>query len=120
MDITFAYQQRTACVTTLSDSALDFAANLRRAPVGFRGQVKEPVLLRQLLIALHEVVLSDYSDPWRWAGWLLDPVITVHPDELFFEAFSNDESSYARLSVPLDAFAPEGATSYGTTNIDFT
>src|SRR5262245_7739057 len=86
MDVTFAYQQRTTFATTLSDSALDFAANLRRAPVVFRGQVREPVLLRQLLVALHEVVLSDFTDPWRWAGWLLDPVITVHPDLLFFEA----------------------------------
>ena len=29
---------------------------------------------------------------------LLDPAITVHPDELFFECFSRDESSYGKLS----------------------
>ncbi|MCU0493993.1 MAG: hypothetical protein MUD01_20575 [Chloroflexaceae bacterium] len=119
MEVSLAYNQRTACTTTLHESALDFAANLRRPPVRFSGQVKEPVLLRQLMVAMHEVVISDYTDPWRWM-WVLDPVITVHPDEIFFECFSGDESVYARLSAPLDAFEPEGLVQYGTTNIDFT
>ena len=30
----------------------------------------------------------------RDAWFVLDPVITVHPDEIFFECFSQDESSY--------------------------
>ena len=120
MQVALAYTQPTSVVTSLTGSALDFATNLRRPPVAFRGRVKEPVLLRQLLIALHEVVLTDYSEASdRWF-WLLDPVITVHHDELFFEAFSNDESSYARLSAPMAAFEPEDEPSYGTTNIDFT
>ena len=29
----------------------------------------------------------------------LDPVITVHPDQVFFECFSKDESSYGRLAA---------------------
>jgi predicted nucleic acid-binding Zn finger protein len=49
----------------------------------------------------------------------LDPVITVHHDQVFFEAFSNDQSTYARLSAPLDAFDVAGEVRYGTTNIDF-
>lgn len=121
MEVALAYNQRTSLVNTLTDSALDFAINMRRPPVSFRGRVKEPVLLRQLMGALHEVILSDM----RWVSdeeffAMLDPVITVHHDQLFFEAFSNDESSYARLSAPLAAFEPEGEVLYGTTNIDFT
>lgn len=50
---------------------------------------------------------------------LLDPVITLHPDELSFEAFSRDQSSYARLSLPLGLFAAEAGSAWGTTNIDF-
>ncbi|HEU4328846.1 MAG TPA: SWIM zinc finger family protein [Roseiflexaceae bacterium] len=119
MDVALAYARHTSCASTLSSSALDFATNLRRPPVAFRGRVREPLLLRQLLLALHTVVISDYSESERWS-WQLDPVITVHPDCLFFEAFSNDESSYARLDAPLDRFEPEGPPSYGTTNIDFT
>lgn len=121
MEVALAYNQRTTLVTSLSESALDFAINLRRPPVSFRGRVKEPVLLRQLMGALHEVILSDMrwvSDEEFFAQ--LDPVITVHHDQLFFEAFSNDESCYARLSAPLTAFEPEGEVYYGTTNIDFT
>lgn len=121
MKVALAYNHRTSVTSSLSGSALDFATNLRRVPVSFRGRVKEPVLLRQLLGALHEVILNDsrrLSDEEYWLT--LDPVITVHPDQLFFEAFSNDESSYARLSAPLDAFEAEGVIQYGTTNIDFT
>ncbi len=50
---------------------------------------------------------------------ILDPVITVHPDELSFEAFSRDESTYARLSVRYDLFARIDAAEHGTTNVDF-
>jgi hypothetical protein len=51
--------------------------------------------------------------------YLLDPVITVHPDELFFEAFSQDESSYARLGVSHELFSTIDGFECGTTNIDF-
>lgn len=119
MELALAYDHRTSVITTMNYSALDFAANLRRTPVAFRGKVNEPVMLRQLMGALQEVILGDYrvSEP-NW--WTFDPVITVHPDQLFFEAFSTDESAYARLSAPLDAFQIETEINYGTTNIDFT
>jgi len=121
MEVALAYDHHTTLLTSLESVALDFAVNTRRPPVAFRGRVKEPVLLRQFLLALHNVILGDF----RWVSdeeWLrtLDPVITVHPDQLFFEAFSNDESVYARLSAPFEAFEPEGEPSFGTTNIDFT
>ncbi len=118
MQVELAYDTRTTVITGFNDSAVEFAANLRRDPVAFGGQVKEPVLMRQLMVAMHEVILGDYRFGMR--GWMLDPVITVHPDELFFEAFSNDGSSYVRLSIRNDAFDVEGTPTYGTTNIDFT
>jgi len=121
MEVALAYDHRTTFVSTADSSALDLAANLRRSPVAFRGRVKEPLLFRQLMLALHQCILSDLrwvdEDVWRW---MLDRVITVHHDQVFFEAFSNDQSSYARLSAPLTAFEPEDEISYGTTNIDFT
>lgn len=51
---------------------------------------------------------------------LYDPVVTVHPDEVFFEAFSKDESSYARVGVSRSLFGDTGDAVFGTTNIDFT
>jgi hypothetical protein len=54
-------------------------------------------------------------DDW----FVLDPVITVHPDEVFFECFSEDESSYGRLSVNYDVFKNVNEFACGTTNIDY-
>lgn len=51
--------------------------------------------------------------------YILDPVITVHPDEVFFECFSRDESSYGRLGASYEVFAEVGEFSCGTTNIDY-
>ncbi len=53
------------------------------------------------------------------AYWVLDPVITVHPDELSFEAFSRDQSSYARLRLSYENFSQIDGFECGTTNIDF-
>lgn len=53
------------------------------------------------------------------AWFVLDPVITVHPDEVFFECFSQDESSYGRLSAGFDVFKNVGEFACGTTNIDY-
>jgi SWIM zinc finger len=50
---------------------------------------------------------------------VLDPVITVHPDEMSFEAFSRDQSSYARLRLGYELFSNISDTACGTTNIDF-
>ncbi len=52
-------------------------------------------------------------------NWLYDPVVTVHPDEVFFEAFSKDESSYARVGVDRQLLRDEADVVLGTTNIDF-
>jgi hypothetical protein len=51
--------------------------------------------------------------------WILDPVITVHPDEVFFECFSMDESSYGRLGASYEVFGQIGEYACGTTNIDY-
>lgn len=51
--------------------------------------------------------------------FVLDPVITVHPDEAFFECFSQDESSYGRLGASYEVFQNIGEFSCGTTNIDY-
>ncbi len=55
----------------------------------------------------------------RDAWIVLDPVITVHPDEVFFECFSQDESTYGRLGASLEVFKNVGAFACGTTNIDY-
>ncbi|MCB9652559.1 MAG: SWIM zinc finger family protein [Deltaproteobacteria bacterium] len=54
-------------------------------------------------------------DTW----YVLDPVITVHPDQIFFECFSQDESTYGRLSASYEVFKRVGDHACGTTNIDY-
>ncbi|QUJ67153.1 hypothetical protein KDD30_13965 [Photobacterium sp. GJ3] len=53
------------------------------------------------------------------AWYVLDPVITVHPDQVFFECFSEDESSYGKLSCRYDVFEHVTDQAFGTTNIDY-
>lgn len=90
-----------------------------RRPVHFHGTVrKHGFILRTALRALGGVIWSD--DTWIARGDILDPAITVHPDRLFFEAFSLDQSTYAALIVDPAIFETHGKVITGTTNIDFT
>jgi hypothetical protein len=119
MEVALAYDRRTSLEMALGAIALDFAANRLRRPISFRGRVREPLLLRQMLLALHESLLSDLRYSEGQTARVLDPVVTVHDDQLFFEAFSGDQSCYTRLSAPLSAFEVQGEVRYGTTNVDF-
>jgi hypothetical protein len=63
---------------------------------------------------------------WRWlwnvnreAWYVLDPVIAVSPDEIAFECFSTDESTYGRLSCDLEMFDEIDEIANGVTNIDY-
>ena len=51
---------------------------------------------------------------------ILDPVVTIHPDQVMFEVFGKDESTYACLAFRRSAFEETGTTAHGSTNIDFT
>ncbi len=48
---------------------------------------------------------------------VLDPILTVHPDQVSLEVFSRDESAYARLAISNDAFDARAAA-HGTTFVD--
>jgi predicted nucleic acid-binding Zn finger protein len=62
-----------------------------------------------------DYLYQNDKDAW----FVLDPVITVHPDELFFECFSQDESSYGKLSCNYNVFTGIDDFKCGTTNIDY-
>jgi hypothetical protein len=100
------------------ENALGLATNARR-PVRFHGAIaRHGFLLRVALRALGEAIWSD--DTWVAESAILDPVITVHPDRTFFEAFSQDQSAYVCLIVSPEIFEIAGEVVTGTTNIDFT
>ena len=62
-----------------------------------------------------DYLYQNDKDAW----FVLDPVITVHPDEVFFECFSQDESSYGKLSCNYNVFTEINEFQCGTTNIDY-
>ena len=102
--------------------------------VAERGELKGQMdALRAELASVHsrsaKIMSPYYEAQRRYFDWLykndrdmwfaLDPVITVHPDEVFFECFSLDESTYGRLSCDHDMFERIEEMACGTTNIDY-
>jgi biotin operon repressor len=63
----------------------------------------------------YQYLYEKDRDTW----FVLDPVITVHPDEVFFECFSQDESSYGRVGASYEVFKNINEFACGTTNIDY-
>lgn len=73
-----------------------------------------------------DTLLPERRRFWRWLkdhdreAWVvLDPIVSVQPDATYFEAFSKDESMYARVSLPTTGLALDAPLVVGTTNIDF-
>jgi hypothetical protein len=85
--------------------------------------------IKELNQRIHERLAPYYQAKQRFfqhlytvnydAWFVFDPVITVHPDEVFFECFSVDESSYGRLGASYDVFKNINDFACGTTNVDY-
>lgn len=63
----------------------------------------------------YEWLYSTNREMW----WVLDPIVSVQKDATYFEAFSQDESVYARVTLPHSSLELAGEPALGTTNIDF-
>jgi len=116
----FDYASPSALVSERDRALLGFAADAHR-PVRFNGRIKNQVpMVRFALRTLGSAIWS--RDDWTsdGDGGVLDPVITVHPDRIFFEAFSGDQSAYVALLLDPGLFEIEGEVRTGTTNVDFT
>jgi hypothetical protein len=107
--------------STRERSLLGFSSDASR-PVRFHAKIARDVLaVRLSLQALGDLIWR--SDEWLSADeryFLLDPIVTVHPDRVFFEAFSADQSAYGLVILDRDLFSPSGDVQHGTTNVDFT
>ena len=187
MRFDFAYHGNTTVESGATETRMSFAPDVKRAPTYFSGELRQSLLFREAISALHAVVVGDLrfkpKDKTAYKEWiaqqemldlqvltaehadvtarvqemqgelkalsyrrtmrmkpfndarqrfrlhafqkhlaitfLLDPVITVHPDELFFECFSQDEATYGRLGVDYEVFGHVGEFACGTTNIDY-
>ena len=68
------YQGRSAILNGLNQARVGFATNLLREPAFFRGELKDPLTLREALASLHAVVVSDFKyrprDRLAFMAWL--------------------------------------------------
>lgn len=106
----------------LDASTLGLVAD-RARPVKFHAKVARGILpVRLALQTLGELVWRN--DEWTsredYVPFTLDPICTVHPDRVMFEAFSGDQSAYGIVSIDRALFMPIGDVVTGTTNVDFT
>jgi len=116
----FDYASPSALVSERERALLGFSADAHR-PVRFHGRIKQQIpILRFALRTFGGAIWS--RDDWTGDadGGVLDPIITVHPDRIFFEAFSGDRSAYVALLLDRELFETEGEVRHGTTNVDFT
>lgn len=123
-------KDRLAWRIWLAEQDRQFILNLKTKSAAARQQLETVELtLHDLEQKRRERMKPFYEARKRYADYvvthtselniLYDPVVTVHPDEVFFEAFSKDESSYARVGVSRSLFGDAGDAVFGTTNIDF-
>jgi hypothetical protein len=85
-----------------------------------RDKIKEQLLPVMSLVEKRKHKFFNWLYKNDIDAWIvLDPIVSVQKDGTFFEAFSGDESIYARVFLPSSALRTEVKPSLGTTNIDF-
>lgn len=90
-------------------------------------EIKAQELSNQIsAITYNGKFVQSRKEFWNWLyninrdAWIvLDPIVSVQADGTFFEAFSTDESVYARVFLPHSAISTETKPTLGTTNIDY-
>lgn len=115
----WAKQQEDVWLAELLEQAPDVSAELGNKREELRAMDTERSRIMQPFYTAQRKYFDWLYKRDRDAWFVLDPVITVHPDELFFECFSEDESSYGRLGCNYEVFENLGEIACGTTNIDY-
>ncbi len=121
-EVSNTYASASGIESTREGDVVSLSASQTR-PVKYRGKIiKNGFVLRTALQTLGKVLWSrdvwvHHADPTAVA---LDPVVTIHPDRLTFEAFSQDQSAYGALIVDRGMFSEEGDTVPGSTNVEMT
>ncbi len=129
-DLRYTPKDRTAYKAWAAEQEDIWLADMMEEASGVNAQIQEiRAELEGLRKEKYTVMESFYTAQNKYfkylyrknyIAWLvLDPVITVHPDELFFECFSRDESSYGKLGCDYDMFKEIHECECGTTNIDY-
>jgi len=116
VETSFAY----AGPSEVAKDEVRLAPNLARDRTHLVARVAAPLPFRDALLALHDVARSElYVSAPELERRVLDPVVTVSPREVYFEAFSLDESTYGRVTVREAGLRDVERQRLGTTNVDF-
>lgn len=119
MIVPISYGAASALVEGPDGLALALAPNRLRDPAHLLARVREPLTFRDLMLTLHDVASSElYVSAAEIERRQLDPVITVAPADVYFEAFSLDESTYGRATLRAAALDASHRVP-GTTNVEF-
>lgn len=129
-DLRFTPKDRTDYQSWLAEYEQSMMSEMFAGKVEIKTAIKDTQRkLSQLLQQKRELLAPYYKAQDQYfkylykhdynAWFVLDPVISIHPDQVFFECFSQDESSYARLSCSHNIFKAVQQMQYGTTNIDY-
>ncbi|RTZ65106.1 MAG: SWIM zinc finger family protein [Aquificaceae bacterium] len=129
-DLRFKPKDKTDYKAWLKEQEDIFLAEAMSAQADKKEKIKElRAELRQIQTQESKALAPYYKAQSKYfnylykhdydAWYVLDPVISVHPDSIFFECFSQDESSYGKLSCDYEIFKNISEHSYGTTNIDY-
>jgi hypothetical protein len=110
-------REALATLHALVGSDYRYVPKDRTAYLAYLRQRREAASLSLRQAQLEFFVWVLRNDPLAFI--LLDPVVTVHPDQVFFEVFSKDEGTYAKLGIDHAAFDLAHPPACGTTNIDF-
>ena len=115
------YASPSVLESTRDRTLVALAANAHR-PVRMLARVRNPLPFRLALQTLGALIWSD--DTWlsqdEFLAFTLDPVVTVHPDRVMLEAFTQDQSAYGLVIIDRAELETEGEVVCGTTNVDFT
>lgn len=110
------YASPSAFTSTRERADLSLAVS---GGVRFHGKVvRHGFMLRNALRALGEVIHTAQAPALPVLR--LDPIITVHPDRIWLEAFSQDMSAWCALIIHPEVFEPSGAACFGTAHVDCT
>lgn len=120
MQAALQYAAPSALQADADGSALLLSPNLLRERTHLVARVAQPLEFRDAMLALWDVARSElYVTPGEIERRALDPVVTVAGGGVYFEAFSQDESTYGRVSLREPALTDVEQVSAGTTNVEF-
>ncbi|HHO53998.1 MAG TPA: SWIM zinc finger family protein [Deltaproteobacteria bacterium] len=111
------FREALSVLHDIVQSDLRYKPKDRSVYVAFQRMRKRSVGMAQLQAQQAYFDWLSRNDPLAW--FVLDPVVTVHPDGILFEVFSKDEGTYAQLRIGREALDVSGEWVCGTTNVDF-